>query len=406
MQSESGTYSLPRWRLTRWLLDPGSDVSEDIRILLVGNLFGSLVIFAGGVVNTILVAGAVVLRQPALPFLIWLGIEASVCIVRLIVLLRSRRAALAGHSTPTDIYVLLGLAWSGSVGYGVIVTMIYGDWVAATLACLSAAAMVGGICFRNFSAPRFAGAMILLSLGPSVPGALISGEPLLWVIVFQIPAYLVAMTVTAFKLNTMLVATMRAERENEHRAWHDALTGLRNRSGLDQAFQSHMQALLGRSDALALLFLDLDGFKAVNDTYGHATGDKLLEAVAIRLKSCVGPGDVVARIGGDEFVVLAAAPTSAAALDLGGRLVESVSMSYDIDADITARIGVSVGIAMAPDHGVTLGELLTASDAALYEAKSSGKSRCLMASTESNLAALRRLAGRDAPEPSVGRRAI
>lgn len=405
MKSGRGIYSVPRWRLTRWLLDPGPGVSDDIRVLLVRGLFGTLVIFAGGVVNTILVAGAVALRQPAAPFLIWLGIEIAICVVRLVVLVMSRRAAVAGRSTPTDLYVLLGLAWSASVGYGVIVTMTYGDWVAATLACLSAAAMVGGICFRNFSAPRFAGAMILLSLGPSVPGALISGEPLLWVVAFQIPTYLVAMTVTAFKLNKMLIATMRAERENEHRAWHDALTGLRNRSGLEEAFRSRRQALRGRSGALALLFLDLDGFKAVNDTYGHAVGDKLLEAVASRLKSGVGPDDVVARIGGDEFVVLTHVPNQDAALELGGRLVGSVSTSHDIDVEITGRIGVSVGIAMTPEHGVTLRELLTASDAALYEAKSSGKSQCRMASTESNLAALRRLAASDGREPSAHRRA-
>ncbi len=76
-------------------------------------------------------------------------------------LLIAQRAARKRAHTPTDLYLLLAIAWSVSVGYGVIVSMASGDWVAATLACLSSAAMVGGICFRNFSAPRLAAAMIL-----------------------------------------------------------------------------------------------------------------------------------------------------------------------------------------------------------------------------------------------------
>lgn len=93
------------------------------------------------------------------------------------------------------------------------------------LASLSAAAMVGGICFRNFGAPRLAGTMILLSLGPIIPGAAFAGEPLFYIVYLQVPMYLAAMTAAAFRLNRMLITTMRAERENSHRAHHDALTG-------------------------------------------------------------------------------------------------------------------------------------------------------------------------------------
>ena len=97
--------------------------------------------------------------------------------------------------------------------------------------------MVGDICFRNFSAPRFAAAMILVSLGSSVPGALLSGQALLYVVLLQAPLYFTAMTSAAFRLNRMLVATMRAERENSRRAKHDALTGLLNREGLIEAIE-------------------------------------------------------------------------------------------------------------------------------------------------------------------------
>ena len=122
--------------------------------------------------------------------------------------------------------------------YGVLVSMASGDWVIATLACLSAAAMVGGICFRNFSTPRLAAAMIVLSLGTTIPGVILGGEPLLYLVLLQGPLYLGAMTAAAFALNKMLIATMRAERENKRRAKHDVLTGLLNREGLVEAFRA------------------------------------------------------------------------------------------------------------------------------------------------------------------------
>jgi diguanylate cyclase (GGDEF)-like protein len=309
----------------------------------------------------------------------------------MLVLITARQAALKRRKTPTDIYLLLGIAWSASVGYGVVISMANGDWVAATLAGSSAAAMVGGICFRNFSAPRLVATMIVLSLGPSVPGALLGGEPLLFVVFAQVPVYLAAMTLAAFKLNKMLVATMRAERENDYRAQHDALTGLSNRAGLAHAVNSRLAA--GPDVALALLFLDLDGFKIVNDTFGHGGGDRLLKMVAERLSRMLRAVDVGARVGGDEFVVLAEALTPERAAAFGEALIASVANGYDLGEGVSASIGVSIGIAMAPEHGSDLTQLLAVADAALYEAKSGGKSRCCMASAITNLAALRRLQG-------------
>jgi hypothetical protein len=215
MQSEVRVYSLPRWRITRWLGDAGPGVPDDVRAALIGGLFGTLPIFAAGVLNTVIVSAAIAARQPTAPFIAWAIFEIAVCLARLMVLIVARRAALEHRKTPTDVYLLLGVAWSGSVGYGVIVSLTSGDWVVATLACLSAAAMVGGICFRNFGAPRLAGTMILISAGPCVAGAALAGEPLLYVMFVQAPMYCFAMTAAAFKLNKMLIATMRAEREND-----------------------------------------------------------------------------------------------------------------------------------------------------------------------------------------------
>jgi diguanylate cyclase len=121
MQSETRIYSLPRWRVTRWLADCGPGVPDDIRVALIGNLFGGLPIFASGVINTLAVALVIALRKPAAPFIAWLVLEVAVCVARLIVLLIARRAALKRGNTLTDIYLVLALAWSFSVGYGVLV---------------------------------------------------------------------------------------------------------------------------------------------------------------------------------------------------------------------------------------------------------------------------------------------
>src|SRR3546814_9842047 len=115
-----------------------------------------------------------------------------------------------------------------------------------------------------------------------------SVHPILLVATFHIPFYLVSMTIAAFRLNRMLVATMRAEQANRHRARHDDLTCLLNRNGLQHAFDRMMATNVQQC---ALLYLDLDGFKGVNDRLGHAAGDDLLKAIADDLRTMVGSLD-------------------------------------------------------------------------------------------------------------------
>ncbi|PWB91033.1 GGDEF domain-containing protein [Methylocystis sp. MitZ-2018] len=369
MRDDSRVYSLPRWPAMRWLVNPGPGAARDIQLALIGGLFGTLPVFAAGVINTIAVAAAIAIRQPTPPFIFWLVLEVVICASRLTVLLIARRAASEHRATPTDLYLVLGLLWSVSIGYGGFVSLTMGDWVIATLACSSATAMVGGVCFRTFSAPRLATAMMLLSLGPFAPAVMIAGEPLLYVVLLQVPLYLTAMSTAAFTLKKMLVATMRGERENDHRAKHDALTGLSNRVGLAAAVDANLNGAQTHGGDLAVLFLDLDNFKAVNDTYGHAAGDRLLKSVAERLRQSLRATDVAARIGGDEFVVLARSLTSEQAAELSHRLTNSISAPYDLGDDVHATIGVSVGIALVPEHGADAEALLAVADEALYEAK-------------------------------------
>jgi diguanylate cyclase (GGDEF)-like protein len=389
MSDVAPRFSLPHWRITRWLADAGADVPPEIRVALVGSLYGTLPIFAGGVINTIAVSFLIALRIPTLPFIGWCAFEVVCCLVRLAVLMLAHRRAARGLATPTDLYLLLGVAWAGGIGFGTFISLTSGDWVAATLACLSAGAMVGGICFRNFGAPRMAGVMIFLALGPCCFAAPFLGEPIMYVVFMQIPFYLLSMSIAAYKLNAMLVSTMRAEREHEFHARHDMLTGLQNRSGLAKALETRF-ARPAEPRRLALIYLDLDGFKTVNDTYGHMAGDRLLQLVAERLRGMLRSGDLVARIGGDEFIVLSEQTETGQLLGFGERLIREISLPYELDNRHAVTVGASVGIALAPEHGRAMTSLLTAADAALYQAKSEGKSRCVIAAPD-GLADARRL---------------
>ncbi len=169
-----------------------------------------------------------------------------------------------------------------------------------------------------------------------------------------------------------LVADAREQAERmRHQAHHDALTGLANRSSF-VATVDHALARLDDRAASVLLFVDLDGFKEVNDTHGHSTGDVVLAVVADRIRSVLRDGDVAARLGGDEFgVLLEGVAGPADGEDVAARLVDV--LGEPVATDITTiRIGASVGIAVLGEHGTTFDELLHHADLALYAAKRDG----------------------------------
>lgn len=379
MNTPDRIYSLPNLRFTQWLVDPGRNVPPDIRVALVGGLFGSLPIFFGGIINTLLVAALITLRRPEPLFFLWLGLEALVCASRIVVLVSARRLALTGRPTPTDLYVVLALGWAGSVGYGTFISLTSGDWIAATLACLSAASMVGGICVRNFGAPRLSAVMVALSVGPCALAALFTQEPIFWLVLVQVPLYMTSMSMASYRLNRMLVSTMLAERENERQARQDSLTGLLNRYGLFRALDLAVGRASQGTAEFAVLYLDLDGFKAVNDTYGHGTGDALLKQVSERLLALKPPGAEAGRIGGDEFVLLMRLDGDEDIRRFSDRIIDSVRQPYDLQQGLPVFIGGSIGIALIPRHGADTAAVLHAADRALYLAKSAGKSRAAMA---------------------------
>jgi diguanylate cyclase (GGDEF)-like protein len=165
----------------------------------------------------------------------------------------------------------------------------------------------------------------------------------------------------------------RSEVKIEYMAHHDALTDLANRVLLNERLEQALGQRIHREEMVAVHHLDLDQFKAVNDTFGHPAGDKLLKIVADRLRTLVRETDTIARMGGDEFVVVQVPIADPAeATSLAQRIIASMSEPFDLDGH-QAVIGTSVGIAVGPSDGLKPDRLLRNADLALYRAKGDGR---------------------------------
>jgi diguanylate cyclase (GGDEF)-like protein len=243
-----------------------------------------------------------------------------------------------------------------------------------------------GIVSRTSIRPKICVTSLLIATVPTV--AALAWHPMqphampLHAELFLIEAFIVAM-ITGLSLQT--VAHLYRSAVEHHTARHDmaklartdALTGLSNRLLLRELFQDRAATAMRAKKLVALHFLDLDGFKAINDRYGHPAGDALLEQVARRLEGMVRSDDVVSRLGGDEFVVLQVDLSDESEAELlARRIIREISKPYLVD-DISMSVSVSVGIATAPKLGVELERLLSCADAALYRAKAGGKARAL-----------------------------
>jgi diguanylate cyclase (GGDEF)-like protein len=161
------------------------------------------------------------------------------------------------------------------------------------------------------------------------------------------------------------------EQELRWHAHHDHLTGLVNRRSMEESLDERLSA---KCDGCAVMLIDLDHFKMVNDTHGHAAGDRLLRDLALRLGSVIRTPDILSRMGGDEFLLLAelAGPDPALAAAVAARLHRAVEEPFDVEGN-SVRLGLSVGIAIPPGHGTNATDLMRRADLALYQAKKSGR---------------------------------
>ncbi len=176
-----------------------------------------------------------------------------------------------------------------------------------------------------------------------------------------------------------------------YQAFHDALTGLPNRLLLSDRIASAIERARRRGSAAALVFLDLDRFKIINDSLGHAEGDRLLQEVARRLKAVARGEDVVARLGGDEFVILLEdVNDSRVPADVALRIIKAIGRAFEL-GETSVRIGASVGIALFPGDGDDAETLLRNADTAMYRAKEEGRNTFRLFTPELNAKVARRL---------------
>lgn len=171
-------------------------------------------------------------------------------------------------------------------------------------------------------------------------------------------------------------------------AHHDMLTGLPNRTFFGETLEHNLSRAMRKKRALAVLFIDLDHFKPVNDTHGHAIGDELLIAVAGRMRKCLRTGDVACRAGGDEFIVLLndldpLDQTQDFAAMIAERIREELAEPFDVE-QLHLSVTASIGIALFPHHAQKLGDLLRSADQAMYQAKNEGRNCVRMAHTETS----------------------
>jgi diguanylate cyclase (GGDEF)-like protein len=175
-------------------------------------------------------------------------------------------------------------------------------------------------------------------------------------------------------LKQEVMQRQEAEKQVRFMAQHDVLTGLPNRLLFDELASKALASAQRDQGQCAILFLDIDGFKAVNDRLGHGAGDSLLQKIAERIQQRLRGADIVARFGGDEFTLLLTESCDIdAAQKVAGEIVQAISQPFQINGD-EVEIGASVGIAIYPDHGHSIELLVKKADAAMYSVKDEGKS--------------------------------
>lgn len=215
---------------------------------------------------------------------------------------------------------------------------------------------------------------MVASWRPNMPGLFVWKSALPQIAMFVLVFAGVMLFVT-LRFSALVKALQRSEAQNAFLAQHDPLTGLKNRSGFDEEVRHAIRK--GESQPFSIVALDLDRFKAVNDRYGHAAGDAVLQAVARRFSERIGPLGTVARLGGDEFSVLLGGVSSREMLlELAEGLVRDAQIPIAHDGQLLV-IGGSAGIAQFPDHGGSLHDVMVMADAALYAAKNAGRNRAV-----------------------------
>ena len=397
----------PRLAVVAWLIAPkhsiGNEADAELRQTMLRRLDATLLSAA---VTFVIVILAFV-RHPILPIDIWLCLEiilASIRIPIIVCMWRLSRNVHANTAMPpwiTDAYVCVGTLWSALLGFGAFSCLSTSDPGLSVIAALLAMGTIGALAARSPGSPRLNSTQTCLIILPFTMGALVSKIPLMDWILALAPMYLAAMISITWQLHADYIALLVSRTDNRHRSLRCALTGLPNRPCFDASLKSALKNREAIGRPLLIMCLDLDGFKAVNDKFGHAAGDALLIQVAQRLQIWSDHQCFVARLGGDEFAVLLATDDRQKAESEAQTLIDSIRCPYDLGLSCEAWIGVSIGLASSATD-MNPATLMVHADAALYEAKRAGKGDFRWHTNSALFADQRRTSERRRPDGTEG----
>lgn len=353
-----------------WLVDPTTDIPADTRPILLGSLLSAPGVVLIGALSGLFIAIAAALHTGSSQFWVFAAIEVVLLLFRLRAIQRSERHYREGTLPTIDRSVLLTIGWCTLQGITAFAIAATGDLTMIVIATAFILGLVAPIAARNHAAPRLAVALVMLCDIPFKIGLTLAGQPMLLVLLPLCLPLFISVRVLLRNFATITAASFNAADHNRFLAGHDALTGLANRYGLDERLA---RLTSGADRSLALLCLDLDRFKPVNDLYGHGAGDAVLVAVAERLREVAGETALIVRLGGDEFMLAIPDQTPAATQELAERIARTIAgRSYRINAGDPIDLGVSVGYACFPEDATSVTALRTRADDALYAAKRSG----------------------------------
>jgi diguanylate cyclase (GGDEF)-like protein len=354
-----------------WLLGTSQRVDPLVRRELLATIHESRPIALLGSASTGGVALCALVVTQSSWAAAWFILELLILCARLPLLLSLHRL---GGSIDSPSFLWLNritALWFAALGLGALGCLLSGDLMLMVLAVGLLFGFVGALASRLSGVPRLAMFLTCLLIFPALLGLLL--EPFPWMIAMAIflVFYVLVMGLMTTHNHQILRDKIAAEHLNRALLKRDPLTGLSNRREL----RSTLQRLKNTpaQPTVCALCLDLDGFKAVNDEFGHPAGDLLLIEVGQRLQRLVREDDLVCRLGGDEFIILLFGASSSDAERKSELIIAELSRPILLDQGQTTQVGVSVGIAMTPDHAESPEELISLADKALYLAKAEGK---------------------------------
>ncbi len=365
----------PEGRLTAtkgllpWLMRWSHGTPMELRPAMCGALLSSPGAIILGALNGLLVAGLAVYVIGGVAFTTIIVAQLILLAARLVSQKQVAAARAKGEVPAIDTSVILSILWCCLQGLLFFLAMRSGNTVIMVISTAHCMGLVGPLCARNYAAPRLALLLVSLCVGPLILGAASTGEPLMLVLIALLPGFLLGATQLLAHYRSAMLTALNAEMINADRARHDPLTGLLNRHGLEQVMKG-----LASDEVFSLVCFDLDGFKPINDRFGHAAGDRLLCEVADRMTAALAAGQVLARIGGDEFLALLKGQGADATETVIDRILSRVSGApYAVDGKSLVEIGVTAGFACYPEDATKIADLHILADRAMYAAKEAGK---------------------------------